>query len=105
MFTNICLRFSVCSARLCLCLPGPRYKRAWAVECSVVMYTDLLLEVVVVVVVEPLAGVQQHGARHHSLADVVPDLEVRRQQRLEYNTVMRSTSCIPWAEVTGNTLR
>lgn len=50
-----------------------------SVVCSA---TDLLLVVVVIVVVEPLARVQQHGARHHALADVVTDLEVRRQQRL-----------------------
>lgn len=44
--------------------------------------TDLLLVVIIIVIVQPLASVQQHGARHHALADVVADLKVSCQQRL-----------------------
>lgn len=45
--------------------------------------TDLLLVIIIIVVVETLAGVEQDGAGHDTLADVVADLKVGCEQRLE----------------------
>lgn len=63
------------------------HRRAWKLRVCVcifmLVFTYLLLVVIIVVIVQPFAGVEQHGARYDALADVMADLEISRQQRLE----------------------